>query len=55
MSSSPAASALKAMEEIHRVGGDVTGLLLTQVNIRKVMKQDFGGRYYPALMKYYHQ
>ena len=54
-SSTPLPVVLKAIEEIHRVGGNFAGLLLTQVNIRKVMKQDFGGRYYPALMKYYHQ
>ncbi len=46
---------LKAIEEIHRVGGRVAGILLTQVNVKKVTDQQFGRGYYPAMLKYYRQ
>jgi Mrp family chromosome partitioning ATPase len=45
----------KAVEEIHRVGGQIAGMLLNQVNIRKVANQTYGRGHYPALLKYYRQ
>jgi capsular exopolysaccharide synthesis family protein len=46
---------LKALEEINRAGGRVSGMLLTHVNIKKVTDQTFGRGHYPALLKYYRQ
>jgi polysaccharide biosynthesis transport protein len=46
---------LKAIEEIDRAGGRVVGMLLTQVDIKKVTNQRFGRGYYPAMLKYYRQ
>jgi polysaccharide biosynthesis transport protein len=45
----------KAVEEIHRAGGQIAGMLLNQVNIRKVANQTYGRGHYPALLKYYRQ
>jgi len=45
----------KALEEIDRAGGRVVGMLLTQVDIKKVTNQRFGRGYYPAMLKYYRQ
>jgi capsular exopolysaccharide synthesis family protein len=46
---------LKALREIERVGGNVAGTLLTDVNIKKVSGQSYGRGHYPALLKYYQQ
>jgi polysaccharide biosynthesis transport protein len=46
---------LKSIEEIERAGGRVAGMLLNQVNIRKVTNQRYGRGYYPAMLKYYRQ
>jgi polysaccharide biosynthesis transport protein len=51
----PLAIVVKALEEISRVGGPVAGLLLTQVNVKKVSDQTYGRGHYPAMLKYYRQ
>ena len=43
----------KALEEIRRAGGNIAGTVLTHVDIKKVTKQSYGRKYYPALMRYY--
>jgi capsular exopolysaccharide synthesis family protein len=52
-SSTPLQTILKAMEAMNRAGAHVAGMLLTQVNIKKVTEQAYGKGHYPALMKYY--
>ncbi len=44
---------LRALQEINRAGGRVAGMLLTQVDVKKVTNQSFGRGYYPAMLKYY--
>jgi succinoglycan biosynthesis transport protein ExoP len=51
----PLAIVVKALEEIDRAGGRVAGLLLTQVNVKKVSDQIYGRGHYPAMLKYYRQ
>jgi succinoglycan biosynthesis transport protein ExoP len=45
----------KGLSEIDRAGGRVAGILLTQVDIKKVTTQQFGRGYYPTMLKYYRQ
>jgi polysaccharide biosynthesis transport protein len=45
----------KGLSEIDRAGGRVAGILLTQVDVKKVTNQQFGRGYYPTMLKYYRQ
>lgn len=51
----PLDTVAKARESIERAGGSVAGILLTQVDVKKVLKQTHGRRHYPALVRYYQQ
>lgn len=52
-SSTPLTTTMKAVEAINRAGGCIAGILLTHVNMKKVTKQTYGRKHYPALIKYY--
>lgn len=51
----PVSIVMKALDEIHRVGGKVAGTLLTRVDVKKVTDQAYGSRHYSALQTYYQQ
>jgi len=50
---SPMESVLRSLEELKRVEANVIGIMLTQVDVKRVTDQTYGRGHYAALMRYY--
>lgn len=54
-SKTPAQTVMNALESIRRAGGRIAGLVLTQVDMKRMTNQAHGKGHYSALMRYYQQ